>query len=96
MLKELLIVAHFHFCHNLNKIVNASVDQINDIKLIKRLKKFDELPDYLKEIAQVRIENPDVSLKVLGEMLDNPIGKSGINHRLKKIHDIAESLRKEK
>ena len=78
---------------NLNKIVNAAVDQVNDIKLIQKLNKFEELPDYLKEIANLRLENPDVSLKVLGTMLENPIGKSGVNHRLQKIHDIAEELR---
>lgn len=78
---------------NLNKIVNASVNQVNDIKLIQKLKKFEELPDYLKEIAIVRLENPDISLKALGEMLDKPIGKSGVNHRLQKIHEIAEELR---
>lgn len=79
---------------NLNKIVNASVSQINDIKLIQKLKKFEELPDYLKEIAAVRLENPDMSLKDLGALLDTPIGKSGVNHRLQKIHEIAEELRK--
>ena len=79
---------------NLNKIVNAAVDQINDIKLIKKLRKFDELPDYLKEIANLRLENPDLSLKALGELLEKPIGKSGVNHRLQKIHEIAEELRK--
>ena len=79
---------------NINKIVNASVNQINDINLIKKLKKFEELPDYLKEIAIIRIENPDMSLKDLGAMLDKPIGKSGVNHRLQKIHDFAEELRK--
>ncbi len=78
---------------NLNKIVNASVDQVNDIKLIQKLNKFEELPDYLKEIALIRLENPEVSLKGLGEMLEKPIGKSGVNHRLKKIHDFAEELR---
>ena len=81
---------------NLNKIINASVNQINDINLIKKLKKFEELPDYLKEIAELRLENPDISLKELGEMLDNPIGKSGVNHRLQKIHEIAEELREGK
>ena len=81
---------------NLNKIVNASVNQINDIKLIMNLKKFDELPDYLKEIAMIRLENPEVSLKSLGEMLENPIGKSGVNHRLQKIHEIAEEFRQSK
>ena len=79
---------------NLNKIVNASVNQINDIKLIQKLKKFDEMPEYLKEIAAVRLENPDMSLKDLGALLDTPLGKSGVNHRLQKIHEIAEELRK--
>ena len=79
---------------NLNKVVNASVNHINDIKLIQNLKKFEELPDYLKEIALVRLENPDASLKALGELLDKPIGKSGVNHRLQKIHEIAEELRR--
>ena len=79
---------------NLNKIVNASVNQINDIKLIQNLNKFEELPDYLKEIAVVRLKNPDMSLKDLGALLNTPIGKSGVNHRLQKIHEIAEELRK--
>lgn len=78
---------------NLNKIVNASVNQINDIKLIQKLNKFEEMPDYLKEIAILRLENPDISLKALGEMLENPIGKSGVNHRLQKIHEYAEELK---
>ena len=52
--------------------------------------------EYLKEIALLRLENPDASLKVLGEMLENPIGKSGVNHRLQKIHDFAEELRQGK
>ncbi len=81
---------------NLNKIVNASVNQVNDIKLIQNLNKFEEMPDYLKEIALLRLENPDASLKALGEMLENPIGKSGVNHRLQKIHDFAEELRQGK
>ena len=81
---------------NLNKIVNASVNQVNDIKLIMNLNKFEELPDYLKEIALLRLDNQDASLKALGEMLENPIGKSGVNHRLEKIHEIAEDLRQSK
>ncbi len=78
---------------NLNKIVNASVNQINDIKLIQKLNKFDEMPDYLKDIAILRLENPHISLKALGEKLENPIGKSGVNHRLQKIHEYAEELK---
>ena len=79
---------------NLNRVVNAAVDQINDIKLLKKLNKFEELPDYLKRVAHLRLENPDASLKTLGEMLEKPLGKSGVNHRLQKIHEIAEELRK--
>ncbi len=78
---------------NLNKTVSASVVQVDDIKLIMKLKKFEELPDYLKEIAYVRLENPDASLKELGDLLENKISKSGVNHRLKKIHEIADELR---
>ena len=78
---------------NLNKIVNASVNQVNDIKLIQKLNKFEELPEDLKEIALIRLENPDMSLKALGELLEKPIGKSGVNHRLKKIHRLAEENR---
>ena len=44
----------------------------------------------------LRFDNPDVPLKELGEMLDPPIGKSGVNHRLRKLSEIAENLRKEK
>ena len=81
---------------NLNKIVNASVNQVNDIKLIQKLNKFEELPNELKEIAILRLENPDASLKALGELLENPIGKSGVNHRLQRIHEFAEELREGK
>ena len=81
---------------NLNKIVNASVNQVNDIKLIQKLNKFEELPSELKEIAILRLENPDASLKSLGELLENPIGKSGVNHRLQRIHEFAEELREGK
>jgi DNA-binding protein WhiA len=62
--------------------------------LIKKLNKFEELPEYLKQVAYLRLENPDASLKTLGEMLEKPLGKSGVNHRLQKIHEIAEELRK--
>lgn len=79
---------------NLNKTVNAAVMQIEDIKLIKQLKKFDDLPKTLKEVAQAREENPDLTLEQLGLSLTTPIGKSGVNHRLKKIHEIAEELRR--
>ena len=79
---------------NINKTVNASLDQIEDIKLIIKKKKFESLTDEQKEIAKLRIEYPDATLKELGQMLINPIGKSGVNHRLQKIHEVAEELRK--
>ena len=79
---------------NLNKTINAAVKQIEDIKLIKKKHKFSNLPENLQEIAELRIANPDVSLVELGKMLTEPIGKSGVNHRLKKLSAIAEDLRK--
>ena len=79
---------------NLNKTINAAVKQIEDIKLIKKKHKFSNLPENLQEIAELRIANPDVSLVELGKMLSQPIGKSGVNHRLKKLSAIAEDLRK--
>lgn len=79
---------------NLNKIVNSSVKQINDIKYLREKEKFNELPEQLREIAEIREENPDASLEELGKLLKNPIGKSGVNHRLRKIQQIAEELRK--
>lgn len=81
---------------NLNKTINASVTQINAIKYLKVHKKFEDLPESLKEIAEVRLKNPDASLVELGQMLQNPIGKSGVNHRLKKICEIAEETKNKK
>ena len=79
---------------NLNKTINASVEQTKAIELIKKLGKFEELPEHLKEIANLRIANPDASLIDLGKMLNKPIGKSGVNHRLKKILEIAENYKR--
>lgn len=81
---------------NLNKTINASVTQINAIKYLKAHKKFEDLPENLKEIAEVRLKSPDANLVELGQMLENPIGKSGVNHRLKKICEIAEETKNRK
>lgn len=78
---------------NLNKTVNAALKQIEDIKLIKKNQKFESLSDNLKEIAILRLENPEASLVELGTMLKVPVGKSGVNHRLKAISAIADELR---
>ena len=79
---------------NLNKTIKAAVKQIEDIKFIKRKKAFSKLPENLQEIANIRLENPDVPLVELGKLLSSPLGKSGVNHRLKKISSIAEELKK--
>jgi len=79
---------------NLNKTVDAAIMQIEDINLIRKCKKFDDLQPELREVAILRLEHPEASLREIGQMLDEPIGKSGINHRMKKIHDFAEELKK--
>lgn len=78
---------------NLNKTVNAAVKQINAIKELKKSGKFKKLPKTLQEIAEIRIKNPDASLQELGQMLEKPIGKSGVNHRLNKILEIEEGVK---
>ena len=75
---------------NLNKTVNAAVIQIQAIEKIKKRKKWNSLPSNLQEIGALRLENPDATLEELGKMLSEPIGKSGVNHRLKKIIEISE------
>ena len=78
---------------NIKKTVATSVRQIDDIDFIIQNKGIDYLPEKLQDIAWVRKENPDASLQELGEMLDPPLGKSGVNHRLRKICQIAQELR---
>ena len=75
---------------NLNKTINASIEQIAAIRNLKQTGKFNKLNDNLKEIANLRLENPDMPLVDLGKLLKNPVGKSGVNYRLKKIMDIAK------
>ena len=75
---------------NLQKMVDASLEQVSAINKIIETGKFETLPDNLKEIARLRLEYREHSLKELGEMLDPPLGKSGVNHRLRKIQEIAE------
>lgn len=79
---------------NINKTVSASIKQIEDINFIKNTAGLSLLSEGLEEIALMRLENPDVSLKELGTMLNPPVGKSGVNHRLRRICDIADKLRK--
>ncbi|HEX3030508.1 MAG TPA: DNA-binding protein WhiA [Clostridia bacterium] len=78
---------------NLEKTVNASVRQVENIKFIRDTIGFENLPESLQEVAELRLQYNDVNLKELGEMLNPPLGKSGINHRLRKIDKIAEEAR---
>ena len=74
---------------NLNKTINASIEQIEAINKLKKNGKFNKLNKNLKEIANLRLENPDMALSDLGKKLSKPLGKSGVNYRLKKIMEIA-------
>ena len=78
---------------NINKTVNAATKQVEDIQYIDSKVGLASLPDPLYEMARLRLEYPDATLKELGEMLVPPVGKSGINHRLRKISEYAEKLR---
>ncbi|MGL6108125.1 DNA-binding protein WhiA [Romboutsia sp.] len=78
---------------NLSKTVNASVRQVENINFIQRTAGISSLPENLQEIATLRVEYEDLTLKELGEMLNPPIGKSGVNHRLRKIEEIANKLK---
>ena len=75
---------------NLNKVLNASVEQIEAIRKLKRNGKFKKLDDSLKEVAELRLNHPDMSLENLGKLLKQPIGKSGVNYRLKKIVNLSK------
>lgn len=76
---------------NLNKTLNASVEQIDAINKLKKIGEFQKLDESLKEIANLRLQFPDISLVELGQKLKNPLGKSGVNYRLKKIIQISKS-----
>lgn len=74
---------------NLTKTINASIEQIEAIKKLQENNQFNQLDDNLKEIALLRLENPDMSLVELGKKLNQPLGKSGVNYRLKKIIELS-------
>lgn len=78
---------------NLTKTVNAAVRQVEDIRYIESVIGLGSLPEVLEEMARVRLEYPEASLKELGEIFQPPLGKSGVNHRLKRISEIAFELR---
>lgn len=81
---------------NIHKTVSAAVKQVEDIIYIKNEIGLEELPEGLEEIAKIRLQYPEATLKELGDLLTVPIGKSGVNHRLRKLSNIAEKLRENK
>ena len=81
---------------NIEKSLKAAEKQISDIELIDETIGLDSLPDNLQEIADLRYNNPDYNLKELGAAIDPPISRSGANHRLQKLAEIADKIRTEK
>lgn len=80
---------------NLNKTIAASVKQVEDITFIQDNFGLGYLPKQLEEMAIIRLDYPDASLKELGQRLEPPVGKSGVNHRLRKISEMADMLRED-
>ncbi|MFS1514813.1 DNA-binding protein WhiA [Chengkuizengella sp. SCS-71B] len=78
---------------NLNKTIGAAMRQIDNIKLIQDTMGLDHLPDKLREVAELRLQHPDLNLTELGELLKDKVSKSGVNHRLRKIDKIADQIR---
>ena len=78
---------------NIQKTVQASTRQVEDIIYLRDYYGFSRLPDNLREMAEVRLAYPEAALKELGEYLSPPVGKSGVNHRLRKLSELAEKLR---
>lgn len=78
---------------NITKTVNAAAKQVEDILYIRDYYGFGKLPANLKQMALLRLDYPDATLKELSELSDPPVGKSGVNHRLRKLSELAERLR---
>ncbi len=78
---------------NLNKTIGAAVRQIDNIKLLQKEVGLENLPEKLREVAEIRLQYPDINLKEVGEMLGGHVSKSGVNHRLRKLDEWAEKIR---
>lgn len=78
---------------NITKTVNAAGKQIEDILLLQKNYGLSNLPDNLRQMAEARLEHPESSLQELGGYLNPPVGKSGVNHRLRKLSEIAEKIK---
>ena len=77
---------------NIDKTVAASMAQIEAIRKIEQKQGMDGLPEELRELARLRLENPEMSLRELGEQLSEPLSRSGVNHRLRRIVEFADRL----
>lgn len=78
----------------MKKTASASAKQVEDIQLIEQENGLDDLPEKLQVLARFRLAHPELTLKeVANQIPDGPISKSGVNHRFKKLHELAESLR---
>ena len=80
---------------NINKTVSAAVKQMEDIRYIQDTIGLEGLPEGLQDMARIRLERPEATLKELGEALEPPVGKSGVNHRLRKLSQIADDMRQQ-
>lgn len=78
---------------NLNKTIGAAVRQIENIRLLDKAVGLENLPEKLREVAEIRLQHPDLNLKEVGEMLQGNVSKSGVNHRLRKIGELADKIR---
>lgn len=78
---------------NLNKTIHAAVRQIENIRLLERVVGLDNLPPKLREVAEMRLKYPEINLKELGELLPGTVSKSGVNHRLRKLDELAEKIK---
>ena len=78
---------------NITKTVTAAARQVDDILFLQQKYGFEKLPVSLRQMAEVRLEYPEAPLKELGMYLDPPVGKSGVNHRLRKLCELADAMR---
>lgn len=78
---------------NLNKTIGAAMRQIENIKLLEQEVGLEQLPEKLREVAVIRLQHPDLNLKEVGEMLKGNVSKSGVNHRLRKLDELANKVR---
>ncbi len=77
---------------NITRTVDAAMQQIEAIRKIERCRGLNSLPDQLRKIAVIRRDNPEMSLREIGEIIDDPISRSGVNHRLRRIVEIAAEI----